>query len=147
MSRNTYEDRVAKRLESEGLLVLRTYKRGLPDIIAFPASIAGQITMIEVKGPKDHPSPHQQGVIERLKTAGVNASFEYVHGPREKNLTYRSHADVLAFEKAAFDEGYKAQKEGKKIKDWPSKRYKNGTNSWYRLRVSWREGWNKALDI
>jgi hypothetical protein len=72
------EDIVADELEDQDFIVIRTYRKGCPDVIAFPASIASSVLAIEVKGPGDNPRPEQRKIIEYLKNKNVNACFHHI---------------------------------------------------------------------
>lgn len=69
------EEIAAARYESEGNIVIRTFKAGCPDLIVFPPEVASSITAAEVKGPGDVERAHQAATIRELKSQNVNAFF------------------------------------------------------------------------
>ena len=72
------EDRLAKELESQGLIVIRTFKHDCPDVVAFPADIASHILAKTVKS-----SPGQISSLEALRKLGVQADV-YIPAPVKK---------------------------------------------------------------
>lgn len=142
------EDQVALELEMQGNIVIRTYRRGCPDLIAFPASLAASVLAVEVKGPGDIPRKEQKTTLEVLKKAGVQAYFKYTEEQAGKKKRERSPS-LTPEERKQQEEfwiraGREAFQRGQTEDQWP--RHPNRGSAAYHLqRANWKYGWYQAF--
>lgn len=151
------EDRVSLILEEQGNVVIRTYKKGCPDLISIPADFADRVKAIEVKGPGDTLMPHQKATIQNLKESGIDASVRFVDydGKETKVKVERRPTDPpkkfrptkqqkynIAKQYSAL--GFEGFHKGIERQDFP--KYEN-RESWihYERRAGWHHGWDKAF--
>ena len=142
MVKERSEDAVAVQLQEQGYLVIRTYRKGCPDLIAFKPEIASQIVAREVKVRGQWTTPEQRGVISRLRDKGVDAQVVFIgesKTPRDKLTKEQIKADADYW----FGLGWAAFFNGKQSDCWPRKTAQDkSTNA--RQRGDWKFGWYKA---
>jgi hypothetical protein len=155
MRQERVEDVVAKRFEND-FVVIRTYKKGCPDLILIPKELARKITVLEVKGPGDAPKKHQIETINCLKRDGIDAKFHYeswealLEEKRKKRLVKEeARQKRLDEEEMWIVKGMVAFQQGRMREDYPrdtddDDAVKKGSARWYRRRCCWQTGWDDA---
>ena len=140
------EDEVAAEYEKD-YVIIKTYKKGCPDLVLIPLDLASKIIILEVKGPGDQPRKEQRETIEQLKLRGVPARFHYTNKPKKESTAMIRFTDIerARQNKEYFTQGYSSFSAGIKRRDYPVVGTKGGY-TYYRLRSEWLNGWDQAKE-
>jgi len=136
------KEKMARDLESQGFIVIRAWQLSSPDIIAFRAQHAAQITAISIVT-GDEPRTGQKAVLESLRIQGINVTFDYPEEAAASTRIHRTHAELIEFQEDLKQMGRLAYWSNAAREAFPQD-FKKGTNSWYHQKNAWQEGWDDA---